>query len=79
MLAADHDKTVLKLEDNAAEDVELPVGALGAVVMDADDTTILAFEHVQQIYPEGPAGVSTVAAELVADRVAALCGCRQSG
>ena len=72
MLSADHDPTVLKLEDDAAENVELPSRALGTVVMDADDAAILAFEHVQQVCPEGPAGLSAITAEMAADRIAAL-------
>ena len=46
MLSADHDPVVLKLEDNAAEDVELLARALGTVVMNADDAAILTLEDV---------------------------------
>ena len=72
MFSADHDPTILKLENDAAENVELSSRTLGAVVMDADDAAILAFEHVQQVRPKGPAGLSAIAAELGAHCVAPL-------
>jgi hypothetical protein len=46
MLSADHDPAVLKLEDNAAEHVELLARALGTVVMNANDAAILALEDI---------------------------------
>ena len=72
MFSADHDPTILKLEDDAAENVELPSRTLGAVVMDADDAAILAFEHVQQVRPKGPGGFPAIAVELGAHSVAPL-------
>src|SRR3974390_1660112 len=67
---ADQNAAVLEFEDDAAEDVETPAVSLGAVVMNGNHAAIVTFEHIQQVGPEGSAGLAAIAAELSEDRVA---------
>jgi len=72
VLPAFDDPAVLEREDDAAVDVQTLAVTFCAVVMKADDPTVVALEHVEQGGPEGPVSLHPVPAELAKDRITAV-------
>ena len=72
MLPTINNPAVLKLEGDAAANIQTLATPLGGVAMNADHPAVITLEQVQQCGLEGPSGLTPVPAELGKDRIAAL-------